>query len=633
MTSKRSSKRSAPVAEDFSDFEVSLPEAAPTPALPGPVTLPAPQLIPVPGGVQLPNGVTVPLPPSVTLPPDEEPPPPPPPVGADATTRAPSRGLASVEDRAPAADVNFDDVSFDDTDFEETPTPKRLGFFGQLKRDLAPLIRGPQTPDEFKNMGQSALGGVLQATSRTLSVPGMVTRTALVDQFRKANPIGPKGVTADDWAAAREGEGKSSREYLREEGAPEWAANIVGTAADFGIDPVNLAGPLGKAGKLGKLFQTAEEAASIGSKALRSSGKALYGAPFRNARAYMASKSSAKKFPFSAWVSRSMDENIGRGLKTNEELLDAFRASSQDAGTQLANVKGGAFKGFQFDLAPEMQEVMQTTNYTPDLISQHLRSGTLAEKRNALSALKMGAPDFKPALERLERRIVGQKAAEAQGQLAGLGEDLTRGKIDLDTLDDIRESYAQTAFGSEPMAQNASSRNFRGNRRVVDAAKNVKTLNTYLDDMVDEAVLRQIDPTDAAAVAQAEQASALTKQLMKDATRDYAIKRRGYTGATQDLLRFIKQKPLTVADGVIAGAGVADSSYHGDPTRMALYGAILGAKKGAKALMNPINATRGGLLLRDAAKMNVWDAMLRQGLLKGTKAATATEDVAPSEFE
>jgi hypothetical protein len=582
------------------------------------VTLPPQQLIPVPGGVQLPDGTQVPLPP---------------PIGADAT--ASRRGLASEVDRAPAEEMNFDDVNFDDnTDFEAAPAPKkRLGFWGQLKRDLAPFYRNPETPQEFANLSQNALGGALQAGARILSVPGQVARTAVVDKLRKPSPIGPKGVTADDWAAALEGEGKSMRDYLREDGAPDWLAATAGTAGDFGIDPLNLLGPLSKAGKLGKLVQGAEEAASVASKGLNASGRALYGAPFRNARSYMAAKNSAKKFPFSAWVSKSMEENIGRGLKTNEELLEAFRDSSRAAGERLADVKGSAFKGFQFDLAPEMQQVMTAKGYNPDVISELLRSGTLSQKREVLKALKEGAPEFRPMLESLERRMVGQKAAEAQGQLAGLGEDLTRGKIDLETLDDIRQSYAQTAFGSEPMAQNAGTRNFRGNRRVVDAAKNTKTLNTFLDDMVDDAVLAQIDPTDAAAVAKADEASALTKRLMKDASSDYAVKRRGYTGATQDLLRFIKQKPVTVADGAIAATGLADSAYHKDPGRLALYSALLAGKKGAKALLNPINATRGGLLLRDAAKMNVWDAMLRQGLLKGTKSMTSTDDVTPEPVE
>ena len=628
MTSKRSSK--AAEVEDYSDFV--LPgevegSPAPTPALPGSVPLPPQQLIPVPGGVQLPDGTFVPLPGPV-----------------EAAQGAPARGLASE-------DTSFDDVNFDDTDFEPPAAPpKRLGMMGQLARDMAPWVRDEKTPEEFKNMAQDRLGGAVQALTRPLTAGTNLVGAGIADAYRAqgralSSPFTKnenfKQLSADDWAAAREGEGKGFGTYMKEDGAPAWAHVPVGIAVDTIGDPSTpFAGgmtKLARLGKFGKTVQGLEEFLSA-SGAMKKAGKGIYGAPLSGARRNMAKYKDASDKTFEEFVENLMNDGVGAGAKSNAEFLEQIQGARKGAWNKLAEKIGLGNKQLKVDLAPHLDAALTVVGGTRDSVGEVFRTGTLTEKKKMLNALKVASPRFKPLLEKLENQMVGQNAKATQDFLAGLGEDLARGPIDLDLHHDLKQTYGQKAYGAEAMKQNAATTNFRGNNTPVRNQKAALAFGDVVDDMLDEEAMK-IAQQQAAAKGMSVDLDALKatqkakRAAVDEGSRQYGIMSRGYAGVANDVPRYEASNTITAIDALLGiGAGAEVAMSH-DPKHAAIAAAGIAGKKGLmKLLRDPKTAAKAGLKLRNAGKSTVWDAVARGALTRqAADALTETEDKKPDE--
>jgi hypothetical protein len=252
----------------------------------------------------------------------------------------------------------------------------------------------------------------------------------------------------------------------------------------------------------------------------------------------------------------------------------------------------------------------------------------------------VGSPRFKPLLEKLEKKMIGQEANATQEFLAGLGEDLGRGPIDLDMHHELKQTYGQKAYGAPAMKQNAATTNFRGTNAPVQNQKASLAFGDVLDDMLDEEALK-IAQKDAAAKGMSVDMDALKatqkakRAAVDEGSRQYGIMSRGYSGVANDVPRYEASNTITAIDALLAAGAGAEVAMSHDPKHAAIAAAGLAGKKGLmKLLRDPKTAAKMGLKLRNAGKSTVWDAVARGALTRqAADALTETEDVKQSDEE
>jgi hypothetical protein len=590
----------------------NVPPPQPAPALPGGVTLPPQQLVPVPGGVQLPDGTEVPLPEPV-----------------EAQRGAPARGLASDGPDLSGVDLSGVDLSGVQVPAaqgdREPSTPK--GFWQTLADEYSgdwknvPGLRekamaadkvqpGEESTPQERWKAMAAAGAarskltsakgkaVISNALRLMNAPVAAGWLAFDDIADRTSMDGRTlKITPEDYAKAFAGEDNSADRVAAMMPGNENMGRAIGTVRSF-IGPGTIATALARSpvAKAIPWLSMVDEALPKLSRGVEKFGEGVYGAGMRSVKTGMAGMRDAENVGAKKYIGKLMDAEVGSGAEDGVQLYNQAEKQRKSLGEKLAELRQNLFgKDTKIDLAPDLDKHLTSIGASRDTIRQRLQSKDPKDVEWALDVLKTAQPKFESIINHVRRNVRGFDADQAMKFAQGLGDNMTRGPMDLETFEDVRKSLQKTMYGNIPMGQNINSTAFRNNPKLIQANKADRSLVDVFDDFIDaDHLSRGISPA----------ATKAARDELKQVANEYALYARGNKGLAKDIARTEGKLPFSQGDALALG----HAAVTGDPVKLGYFG----AKKLTDLMNKPKYGTKAGLMLRNAAR-SPWLSTMMDG--------------------
>lgn len=545
-------------------------------------------------------------------------------------------------------------------DWQEDPDWKEEAPAAGGKKSFLGISYDPEKND-FKNKGVlSTIGKEFTKTPdpsakamfETLGYPGGLVSDAGAELLSRA--FGSGGLGKSEWVNALKGHAKGAPEHLKDAGYGKLVQYGVGLPYAALTDP--LGGFIGSRGMEEAASPSLAQAATqtrpgVGeveaagqpvSSLLQKAARTLYGAPFKKADAEVVSKfkngTRAGSKPFSDQLWNEGNPLVGGFSKSNPEIGEQITNLRKETGQDIGNRIREAGGDEEVHLAPELEnnirkeieesipepklsekEMEGISLLPPESQAQAKAIMTQAAKAEAVKQVDPGtwlknllgsknkesrsqairiladsAPDLAGVIEDNAKHLANSGSRD--GILSfynGLIDDMVEGPRSLEGLQDLKISMQNAAARNQQMGANQYARNALPNAAKTAEMHAAEQVGKVIDQIIDESL-------GSSAASSADKAR-------------YSALRRGELPAWRAIQTQQSRPALSKLDlllGLGGAAGAAEATH--SPGTIA----ALAAAKGVDELRkSPRFATGSGMALNRAAQSNIWDNMLRRGML------------------